>query len=222
MEDWLDVRKSRDGFSAFVHAYRWTFDGRFRKSREQILLKDIPSLEEPFKIQELPLCPINFASEDVIEALRKRGRMFWKCRFKNYVSLHSELDDDMQNSVGSYFSFCECSMRNRLLTQPSRQILGSWSTLQLIGRCTVMTSRSADVHEPKRSWKPSTCRRTTRSSGTSSSCVYLRRYLVSICKRRNGVSTKQENLICFSKCLQFHSQSRRTLYQRRCVEYRSI
>lgn len=105
VEDWLDVRKSQSWYSALVHAYNWTFDGRFRKSHERIPLNDLPSLEESFNIQELSLCPMRFASEDVIEALRKRGRMFWKCRFKNYVSLHTELDNDMQNSVRSYFSF---------------------------------------------------------------------------------------------------------------------
>lgn len=105
VRDWLDVKESGSWFSAFVHAYRWAFDGRFRKTHEQIPLTNLPSLTKPFKIQELPLCPIRFASEDVIESLRKRGRMFWKCRFKNYVSLHTELEDDMQNSVSSYLSF---------------------------------------------------------------------------------------------------------------------
>lgn len=45
---------------------------------------------------------MEFASEDETEALRKRGRMFWKCRMRNYVSVRTESDDDMQNPVSSH------------------------------------------------------------------------------------------------------------------------
>lgn len=63
----------------------------------------LPSLEEPFNILDLRFYPVEFASEDEIEALRKRGRMFWKCRTRNYVSIHTVSEDGMQNSVSSHF-----------------------------------------------------------------------------------------------------------------------
>lgn len=102
MEDWLDVRRSQNSFVAWVQTYTWTFDGRFRKAYGRITITDLPSLEDPFKIVDLPVYPIRFASEDVNEALRQRGHMFWKCRIKNYVSLDTELEDEKQNAVRYY------------------------------------------------------------------------------------------------------------------------
>lgn len=103
MESWLDVRRSPDLFTASVSTYTWAFDGNFSKTYKDIDIYDVPSLEEPFDILDLRLYPVEFASEDEIEALRKRGRMFWKCRTRNYVSLHTESEDGMQNPVSSHF-----------------------------------------------------------------------------------------------------------------------
>lgn len=93
------MRQSPDSFSASVWTYTWAFDGNFSKDYKYIYIYDIPSLEEPFDILDLDLYPMDFAGEDEIEALRKRGRMFWKCRTRNYVSIHIESEDGMQNPV---------------------------------------------------------------------------------------------------------------------------
>ncbi|KAG6354986.1 hypothetical protein INS49_004067 [Diaporthe citri] len=102
-EDWLHVRQSPDSFSASVSTYTWAFDGNFSKTHKDIDIYDIPSLEEPFNILDLRLYPMEFASEDEIEALRKRGHMFWRCRTRNYVSLHTESEDGMQNPMSARF-----------------------------------------------------------------------------------------------------------------------
>ncbi|KAL2284101.1 hypothetical protein FJTKL_09096 [Diaporthe vaccinii] len=102
-EGWLRVRQTPDSFSASVPTYTWAFDGNFSKTYADINIHDVPSLEEPFDILDLGLYPMEFASEGEIEALRKRGRMFWKCRTRNYVSLHTESEDDMQNSMSARF-----------------------------------------------------------------------------------------------------------------------
>ncbi|KAK7697421.1 hypothetical protein SLS64_013559 [Diaporthe eres] len=103
VEDWLHVRRSPDSFSASVATYTWAFDGNFSKTYVDIDVYGIPSLEEPFNILDLRVYPLEFAEQDEVEALRKRGRMFWKCRTRNYVSFHSESEDAMQNAMSARF-----------------------------------------------------------------------------------------------------------------------
>jgi hypothetical protein len=63
------------------------------------LSRDVKCETEEFDITDLPLYPIQYASNEVFEALHQRGRMFWKCRFRNYVSLAREMSEDVQDSV---------------------------------------------------------------------------------------------------------------------------
>jgi hypothetical protein len=75
----------------------------FHKTSKQFAITDLPrdikSETEEFAITDLPLYPIEYASSEVAEALRQRGRMFWKCRFRNYVSHAGEMSEDIQDSV---------------------------------------------------------------------------------------------------------------------------
>ena len=56
-----------------------------------------------FDIRELVYFPIDYASDGLAESLRKRGKMFWKCRRRNYVQYIGALDDGMQKSAGPAF-----------------------------------------------------------------------------------------------------------------------
>ncbi|KAM0437654.1 hypothetical protein ACHAPT_002018 [Fusarium lateritium] len=100
-QDWLKPRTSDTGFSASIGVSSWQFDGRFRKTLEKLTINELPSETDEFDITDLPLYPIEFASDAVVEALRKRGRMFWECRFRNYVEYTTEEDDGIQNSLES-------------------------------------------------------------------------------------------------------------------------
>ncbi|KIL93768.1 hypothetical protein FAVG1_02329 [Fusarium avenaceum] len=105
-DDWLNQRQSIDN-PAIVDVTFWTFDGMFHKNSKEFaitdLSRDVKSETEEFDITDLPLYPIEYASSEVVEALRQRGRMFWKCRFRNYVSLAGEMSEDTQDSIGSRF-----------------------------------------------------------------------------------------------------------------------
>ncbi|KAF5586166.1 AAA family ATPase [Fusarium pseudocircinatum] len=103
---WLERQPFPDD-SAILDVTFWTFDGTFHKASKKILINDLPikvrgEMEE-FNITELPLYPIEYASNETTKALRSRGRMFWKCRFRNYVGLSQETNDEVQDSNGSRF-----------------------------------------------------------------------------------------------------------------------
>ncbi|KAJ3545953.1 hypothetical protein NM208_g2249 [Fusarium decemcellulare] len=99
-KDWLTVGTSKNGFSASIDVSSWSFDGKFLRASEKLSINSLPSESDEFDITELPLYPMEFASESVVTALRNRGQMFWKCRFRNYVSCATEQEDDgIQNSA---------------------------------------------------------------------------------------------------------------------------
>lgn len=90
----------------------WTFNGTFRKASKECSIKDITPTPvdemDEFNITDLPLYPIEYASSEIADALRKRGKMYWKCRFRNYVGLAQETSEEIQDSVNPpdlYFIF---------------------------------------------------------------------------------------------------------------------
>ncbi|KAK2031771.1 P-loop containing nucleoside triphosphate hydrolase protein [Colletotrichum zoysiae] len=62
-----------------------------------------PEADGSFEINKLPLYPVTYASPGVEDSLRQRGRMFWKCRRRNYVYSRSVSDDDIRRSADSRF-----------------------------------------------------------------------------------------------------------------------
>ncbi|KAM0444957.1 hypothetical protein ACHAQK_002495 [Fusarium lateritium] len=101
-DSWLKRRSFID-YSAIVDVNFWTFDGMFHKTSKEFAITDLPrdikSETEEFAITDLPLYPIEYASHEVADALRQRGRIYWKCRLRNYVSLAGEMSEDIQDSV---------------------------------------------------------------------------------------------------------------------------
>ncbi|KAI0813925.1 hypothetical protein GGR55DRAFT_487166 [Xylaria sp. FL0064] len=77
--DWLDLS------SRSIPGTKWTFDGNFEKKHMRFVLEHPPSLIKKFPIRKLSMYPARFADKDDITALRQRGKMFWKCRRRNYV-----------------------------------------------------------------------------------------------------------------------------------------
>ncbi|KAM0543609.1 hypothetical protein ACHAPJ_012196 [Fusarium lateritium] len=102
--DWIiPLSYGQPFYHGRIKVKSWTFDGRFRRRTESITVEVAPSETEPFDLTELPLYPIDSAGDVVAEVLRKRGRMFWKCRFRNYVSCVAGADDEFQNPMESRF-----------------------------------------------------------------------------------------------------------------------
>ncbi|KAF6808464.1 AAA family ATPase [Colletotrichum sojae] len=103
---WIKIDSlTESSFSARIDATTWDFSGTFQKVEETIAVEDLPEAESngSFLIQDLVVYPMEYASKDVVEALRKRGQMFWKCRHRNYVSSSRFSDDGIQASSDSRF-----------------------------------------------------------------------------------------------------------------------
>ena len=47
--------------------------------------------------------PMDFSDDNIAitESLRERGKMFWRCRGRNYVCYKSFVDDGIKTAVGS-------------------------------------------------------------------------------------------------------------------------
>lgn len=86
---------------ATISAASWAFDGTFERRHVELFISRLTSTSDDgeFDITDLSVYPMEFASRETIEALRRRGRMFWKCRHRNYVQYTGAIDDGMQVSV---------------------------------------------------------------------------------------------------------------------------
>ncbi|KAI0506425.1 ATPase [Xylaria bambusicola] len=77
--DWLDQPRGS------ISGTKWDFDGNFERKNKHFFLGQLPSLTTKFPIRNLSVYPARFADKDSIDGIRRRGKMFWKCRRRNYV-----------------------------------------------------------------------------------------------------------------------------------------
>ena len=107
-----------------IQAWFWDFDGNFQRRNELLkftiqaedkqirLSKDIQSRnyekisdeanqarDDGVPIDELRVFPIKFASPEVVDLLRQRGKIFWQCRVRRYVSYCDKERDGIQSMV---------------------------------------------------------------------------------------------------------------------------
>lgn len=108
-----------------INAWQWKFDGKFQRSNTTLKL-EVPDVDESKKSQEhrsgktiqigdtehrlhlkgnklegLNVFPIQYASAEIVEKCRRRGRIFWKCRNRSLVSYQDEKTESIQNLVSS-------------------------------------------------------------------------------------------------------------------------
>ncbi|CAG9991342.1 unnamed protein product [Clonostachys byssicola] len=69
-----------------IRVSSWSFDGKFHRVESYFPFPVLHSTTQKIGIRELELYPLRFALEEVVEAIRKRGEMIWKCRHRHYVS----------------------------------------------------------------------------------------------------------------------------------------
>ena len=85
-----------------VAAWSWAFDGSFAKKRHKIKIQlEVGDEDEEVKITSLNYFPLHYDEGGLHELLKDRGRMFWKCRTKHFVS-YSDEDNGLLNSVSSH------------------------------------------------------------------------------------------------------------------------
>lgn len=100
-EDWAQTsgRARPNERIGFIDGISWAFNGTFQKTTSRLFIDWLPSMTDPFNISDLMLYPIKFAENGLEDALRGRGEMFWKCRWRNYVSYSEDSNNGIQRIV---------------------------------------------------------------------------------------------------------------------------
>ena len=84
-----------------VDVWCWSFDGSFGRESNKIHIQlRVGDEDGEVKIARLNYFPLRFDKDGLHELLKKRGRMFWKCRLKHLVSYKDD-DDSVLGSVSS-------------------------------------------------------------------------------------------------------------------------
>lgn len=115
-----------------ITAWHWEFDGNFQR-QHTVLRLEFPALDDESRnatnaektesagrqgkehkldpkgtnLSELNVFPIQYASADIIDKCRRRGKTFWKCRNRRYVSYQDSEVESIQNIVGNLSSYAE-------------------------------------------------------------------------------------------------------------------
>ena len=115
-----------------IEAWHWGFDGNFQRQIDILsfsiqseekqgqdtrsaqasgsmgIQQDLQEMEKRgVPIEDLIVFPLQHASKETIEKLRRRGRTFWKCRERRFVSYQEIESANLQNSVrGAQYSIC--------------------------------------------------------------------------------------------------------------------
>lgn len=79
---------SRYKGSITLDLWSWQFNGSFYKRDENWSLtwpSSAPT-DKPIPISQLEIYPLRFASSEVVDQLKARGRIFWKCRHARFVA----------------------------------------------------------------------------------------------------------------------------------------
>ena len=109
-----------------VSAWHWAFDGNFQRIHDNLEL-ELPAIEHgenatdvegkntvatqgkehkprlgERNISDLNVFPMQFASAELVEKCRRRGRTFWKCRTRNYVSYQNSGMESIHNLVSAF------------------------------------------------------------------------------------------------------------------------
>ncbi|KAI1374767.1 hypothetical protein F4677DRAFT_155375 [Hypoxylon crocopeplum] len=96
----------------------WEFDGSFSRQREELTVEINLEDKSELQIDELPVKPLSFLGE-VADMLRRRGEMFWKCRFRHFVSYHEDAGRESHHSGDERF-IIDLSMYRKLHKRETR------------------------------------------------------------------------------------------------------
>lgn len=90
-----------------IKAWRWGFDTTFKRQYEDLIIRFPRSKPDnsfhirPIRIEELDVFPLRFATEELVEKLKHRGKMFWRCRERCLVSYIEQEGEVADNRVSS-------------------------------------------------------------------------------------------------------------------------
>jgi hypothetical protein len=87
-----------------IETWQWDFDGAFKRFAHRIVLRlpestaIDPTRAKEWNMQDLDVYPLRFAPQSLVQRLRCRGMMFWRCRKRCLVSYH-ESNTEAQDEV---------------------------------------------------------------------------------------------------------------------------
>jgi hypothetical protein len=99
---WLNMPRplpTGGSINAEIPASHWAFDGNFQRFNTCLSISCLPSMTEEFSINAMTVFPMDYCDNDIVDSLRRRGRMFWKCRRRKYVSARGAPEDHHYNAV---------------------------------------------------------------------------------------------------------------------------
>ncbi|KAF5689947.1 aaa family atpase [Fusarium circinatum] len=112
---WLTAvgRLSSNGnFQPSIQASHWDFDGNFQRFNSTLSLSGLPSLTEEFPINAVMVFPMAHVDDGTVHSLRRRGQMFWKCRYRKYVCIRGTTEDHLYGAnSGSRFMIDRATFR---------------------------------------------------------------------------------------------------------------
>ena len=117
-----------------IDAWHWSFDGNFHRQKEVLdftILAEDTQMQHPkdamaydhiatqdeinqskrgeVVMEDLVLFPLKYASSDIVNKLRRRGKMFWSCRNRRFVSYQENEKAGMRSPV-SLRAFCSMTL----------------------------------------------------------------------------------------------------------------
>ncbi|KAH7126025.1 ATPase [Dactylonectria macrodidyma] len=105
-----------------ISVNHWVFDGNFQQESTILMIGQPPSMTEEFPIDQLLVYPMKYATHEVAAALRERGKMFWKCRHRNFIYFSGAVKDSIYNAhAGSRFIIDTAT--HRLLHPPAQGLV---------------------------------------------------------------------------------------------------
>jgi hypothetical protein len=99
---WTNEGRTTEKAQVSIRVSSWSFDGDFHKVITTLRIDRLPSNVFPgdeIEIPDLVVYPMKFAEPEVVEAMRTRGQMFWKCRDHHYVCYKGLIGDRIQSMV---------------------------------------------------------------------------------------------------------------------------
>ncbi|CAH0032599.1 unnamed protein product [Clonostachys rhizophaga] len=96
-----DTTRTKGSAQTKIKVWSWTFDGKFQRALTDLPVFALPSETDAFDIKSLEFYPKRFARPEVLATLRARGKFFWKCRYRNYVSSKMNRESEVHSSAES-------------------------------------------------------------------------------------------------------------------------
>jgi len=88
-----------------VPCWSWNFNGAFaKKDYSQMINFTAANKNKKVEIVSLNFYPSQHADDETKKLLRRRGKTFWKCRSKNFLSYQAEEDDNFHKMIHFYSS----------------------------------------------------------------------------------------------------------------------